>query len=188
MSRIGKKVVELEKGISLSLNENRKLLVTKGGAGSLHIPFPEHLELKTEGDNKVFITRTHEDRKTRALHGLTRSLVQNAVIGLSKGWSKSLELKGVGYKASVSGNRLQLNVGYSHPIVHEIPKGIEIKVEKQTRLTVKGADKEQVGLVSARIRACRPVEPYLGKGIRYSDEEVRRKSGKSKGGGKGDKA
>ena len=188
MSRVGKKMIELEKGISLAVSEDRKILVTGDRGRSLQVPFPENLDLKREGEDKIFIIRTSEDRKTRALHGLTRALVQNAVTGLSKGWSKSLELKGVGYKAAVSGDRLQLNVGYSHPIVYEIPKGIEIKVEKQTRLTVKGADKEQVGLISARIRSCRPVEPYLGKGIRYVDEEVRRKSGKSKGGGKGDKA
>lgn len=182
MSRIGKKVIQLEKDIQLNLDENRQILV-RGGGKSLQIPLPENLELKQE-ETKVFITRTREDSKTRALHGLTRALVQNAVTGLSQGWSKSLKLNGVGYRASVAGSKLELSLGYSHPVTYDIPKGIEIKVEKQTELHIKGADKELVGLTAHQIRNFRPVEPYLAKGVKYSDEQVRRKAGKSSGGKK----
>ena len=182
MSRIGKKVILLEKGIQLSLDGNRQILV-QGNSQSLRIPLPENLELKPE-ETKVFIVRTKEDSKTRALHGLTRALVQNAVTGLFQGWSKSLELNGVGYRASMAGSKLELNLGYSHPVIYEVPKGIEIKVEKQTKLHIKGVDKELVGLTAHQIRSFRPVEPYLAKGIKYSDEQVRRKAGKSGGGKK----
>jgi len=182
MSRIGKQIIKLAKDLELSLDENRQVTI-KGKEKSLQIPFPENLELKKEGD-QVSILRKKEDKKTRSLHGLTRALIQNAVIGLSQGWSKSLELNGVGYRANISGNKLELNLGYSHPISYEIPKGIEIKVEKQTKVHVKGSDKEKVGLTAHQIRSFRPVEPYLAKGIKYFDEQVRRKAGKSGGGDK----
>ena len=182
MSRIGKQMIKREKAVELSLGENRQVLI-KGNGKSLQVPLPENLELQQEGD-QVFITRTKEDGKTRSLHGLTRALIQNAVTGISRGWSKSLELNGVGYRASLSGGQLELNLGYSHPIVYEIPKGIEIKVEKQTKLSIKGADKELVGLTAHQIKSFRPVEPYLAKGVKYSDEQVHRKAGKSGGGEK----
>ena len=179
MSRVGKQTIHLEKDMEVSLSPNRQLVVKSGGR-SLQIPFPEHLELKRE-DSKLSIIRNKEDGKTRSLHGLTRALIQNAVTGLSKGWSKTLELSGVGYRANVSGKKLELNLGYSHPIVYDIPEGIEIKVEKQTKIHVSGVDKELVGLVAHQIRSYRPVEPYLAKGVKYSDERVRRKAGKSGG-------
>lgn len=179
MSRIGKQLITLEKGVEVSLTPDSKILVKNGGE-SLSVPLYDNLELK-QADGKVSITRTSEDQKTRALHGLCRSLVQNAVVGLSKGWSKSLELNGVGYKASVSGKKLELNLGYSHPINYKIPEDIEIKIEKQTKVLIQGKDKELVGRTAHQIRSYRPVEPYLGKGVRYSDEVVRRKSGKSGG-------
>lgn len=182
MSRIGKQVIKLDKGMELNVDENRQVHV-RGGGKSLQIPLPENLELKKEGD-QVSLIRTKEDNKTCSLHGLTRALIQNAVTGISKGWSKSLELNGVGYKASLSGGKLELSLGYSHPISYSIPKGIEIKVEKQTRLNIKGVDKELVGLTAHQIRSFRPVEPYLAKGVKYTDEQVRRKAGKSGGGDK----
>ena len=182
MSRIGKQVIKLEKGIEVSLDENRRILV-KAGAKSLHVPLPENLELKSE-EGTVSLTRLKEDKKTRSLHGLTRALLQNAVTGLSKGWSKSLELNGVGYRAVLSGQNLELSLGYSHPIVYNIPQGIDIKVEKQTKVHITGADKELVGLTAHQIKSYRPVEPYLAKGVKYSDEQVRRKAGKSGGGEK----
>ena len=182
MSRIGNKVVKLEKGIEVSLDRDRQILV-KAGAKSLKVPLPESLELKVE-EGTVSVSRLKEDKKTRSLHGLTRALLQNAVTGLSKGWSKSLELNGVGYRAVLSGQNLELNLGYSHPIVYKVPQGIEIKVEKQTKLNITGADKELVGLTAHQIKSYRPVEPYLAKGIKYSDEQVRRKAGKSGGGDK----
>ena len=182
MSRIGNQVIKLKKGVDLCLGEDRQVLI-QGGGQSLHVRLPKNLELKQE-EGQVRITRTKEDSQTRSLHGLTRALIQNAVTGISQGWSKSLELNGVGYRARLAGNKLELSLGYSHPIVYDIPKGIEIKVEKQTKLNVKGADKELVGLVAHQIRSFRPVEPYLAKGVKYSEEKVRRKAGKSGGGDK----
>ena len=182
MSRIGKQTVKLEKGIELKLMDDRKIFI-QSGSKSLTLPLPKNLELKME-NSTASLVRLKEDKKTKSLHGLTRALLQNAVIGLSKGWKKSLELNGVGYKAVVSGDKLELNLGYSHPIRHKIPKGIEIKVEKQTKVHVSGSDKELVGLIAHQIRNYRPVEPYLAKGIKYSDEQVRRKAGKSGGGDK----
>ena len=179
MSRIGKQVIRLEKGIEVGLDANRQVLI-KGKGKSLKVPLPENLELKQEED-KVSITRMKEDGRTRSLHGLTRALIQNAVTGISKGWNKSLELNGVGYRAHLAGRKLELNLGYSHPIVYDIPEGIEIKVEKQTKVFIQGADKELVGLTAHQIRNYRPVEPYLAKGVKYSDEKVRRKVGKSTG-------
>lgn len=181
MSRIGKKIIQLEKGVELRLEKDRQVLI-QGKGQSLRVPLPEYLELKQEGD-QISITRTKEDRKVRSLHGLTRALIQNAVTGIAKGWSRSLELNGVGYKAKLSGKKLELNLGFSHPIVYQVPEGIELTVEKQTKLHIKGVNKEIVGLTAHQIRSFRPVEPYLAKGVKYSDEIVRRKAGKSGGGG-----
>lgn len=182
MSRIGKQIIKLEKGLELRLDDKRQIHI-KGSGKSLMVPLPENLELKQEGD-QVSIVRTKEDGKTRSLHGLTRALIQNAVTGLTQGWSKSLELNGVGYKAKLSGKKLELNLGYSHPIIHDIPEGIEVKIEKQTKIHIKGTNKELVGLIAHQIRSYRPVEPYLAKGVKYFDEQVRRKAGKSGGGEK----
>ena len=179
MSRIGKQIIKLEKGIQLKLADDRKILVQLGNH-SLTIALPENINLKQDQET-VSLTRSKEDKKTKSLHGLTRALLQNAVMGLSKGWSKSLELNGVGYKATVSGNKLEMNLGFSHPIHYKIPEGIEIKVEKQIKIHISGRDKELVGLTAHQIRSYRPVEPYLAKGIKYSDEQVRRKAGKSSG-------
>ena len=182
MSRIGRQIIKLEKGLELNMDDKRQVHV-KGNGKSIQIPFPENLELKKEGD-QLSVIRTKEDNKTRSLHGLTRALIQNAVTGISQGWSKSLELNGVGYRANLSGGKLELNLGYSHPVIYNIPQGVEIKVEKQTKLHIKGVDKELVGLTAHQIRSFRPVEPYLAKGIKYSDEFVRRKAGKSGAGEK----
>ena len=182
MSRIGVQVIHLEKGVEVSLSPEGHVLV-KGGGSVLSIPLDTNLEIKQE-DQKLSVVRKCEDKRTRSLHGLTRALIQNAVTGVSKGWSKGLELNGVGYRASVSGTNLQLSLGYSHPISYKIPDGIAIKVEKQTKIFVQGIDKELVGRTSHQIRNYRPVEPYLGKGVKYSDEVVRRKAGKSGGGDK----
>ena len=181
MSRIGKQIIKLKKGIEVRLGEDRQVYIT-GGAKSLQVPLPENLELKQD-QNSLEIVRLKEDKKTKSLHGLTRALIQNAVKGLSEGWSKSLELNGVGYRASLSGNKLELSLGFSHPIIYKVPQGIEVKLEKQTKIHIKGVDKELVGLTAHQIRDYRPVEPYLAKGVRYVDEQVRRKSGKSAAGG-----
>ena len=178
MSRIGNKVIELEKGVQFKLED--KFCVLQLGNSSLRVPLPEDIEVQVK-DNILKLNRSKEDKKTKSLHGLTRALLQNAVTGLSKGWSKSLELNGVGYKAQLSGKKLELNLGYSHPIVYQVPEGIEIKIEKQTKVHIKGVDKELVGLTAHQIKSYRPVEPYLGKGVKYSDEVIRRKAGKSGG-------
>jgi large subunit ribosomal protein L6 len=132
-------------------------------------------------NNQVVVTRKSDESPVRALHGLYRALIQNAMTGVSQGFTRNLELVGVGYRAAVSGKKLELSLGYSHPIHFEIPEGIEIKVEKQTNISVTGASKELVGQVAAKIRGFRPPEPYLGKGVKYSDEKLRRKEGKSAG-------
>ena len=130
-------------------------------------------------NGQIVLSRKDELQKTRALHGLYRALIQNAVTGVSKGFTKGLELHGVGYRASVTGKKLELSLGYSHSIIFDIPDGIEIKVEKQTAVSITGANRELVGQVAAKIRSFRPPEPYLGKGVRYAGEHIRRKAGKS---------
>jgi len=181
MSRIGKKLITLEKGVQFKQDES--FCVLQAGNTSLRVPLPKDIAVKVE-DDKISLSRLKEDKKTRSLHGLTRALLQNAVTGLSKGWSKTLELNGVGYKAMLSGKKLELNLGYSHPIFYEVPEGIEVKVEKQTKVHIKGVDKALVGLTAHQIKSYRPVEPYLAKGVKYSDEVIRRKAGKSGGGDK----
>lgn len=180
MSRIGKQLIKFEKGTEIQQLADKRMVSVKAGGKSLDIPLPEHLKIEV-ADGTISLTRLKEDKKTKSLHGLTRVLIQNAVTGLSKGWKKSLELNGVGYKAILSGKNLELNLGYSHPITYKIPEGIDIKVEKQTKLHITGIDKALVGLTAHQIRNYRPVEPYLAKGVRYSDEQVRRKAGKSGG-------
>jgi large subunit ribosomal protein L6 len=132
-------------------------------------------------NNQILVIRKNDDSPVRALHGLYRALIQNAMTGVSQGFTRNLELVGVGYRAAVSGKKLELSLGYSHPIHFDIPEGIEIKVDKQTNIAVTGASKELVGQVAAKIRGFRPPEPYLGKGVKYSDEKLRRKEGKSAG-------
>lgn len=183
MSRVGKQAISLDQGVEVSLSgqsQGQRAVTVKGKGKSLAVSFPHVLDLKRE-PGKVSVVRKNEEAKTKALHGLTRSLIQNAVTGILKGWSKTLELRGVGYKAAVSGKNLDLNLGYSHPIVYKIPDGLEIKVEKQTKLIISGADKELVGRAANQIRSYRPVEPYLGKGVRYAGETLKLKKGKKEG-------
>lgn len=181
MSRVGKNPIVLPEGVQIQMN-NVDVSIT-GGGKTLSVPLWPHLKI-TEDAGKVIVEREQEDSKTRSFHGLCRTLIQNAVTGVSKGWSKSLELNGVGYKANVAGGKLELSLGYSHPIFLSLPEGIEVKVEKQTRITVSGADRELVGRIAHKIRSFRPPEPYLGKGIKYTDEVLRRKAGKTGGGEK----
>ncbi|HYV85530.1 MAG TPA: 50S ribosomal protein L6, partial [Patescibacteria group bacterium] len=139
---------------------------------------PEGITCKVEGGS-VTLVRDGDDRRLRALHGLTRALVANAVHGVSVGFNRDLEIVGIGYKAAVAGRSLQLALGFSHPIDFPIPDGIEIAVDKQTKLSIKGADRQLVGQVAAEIRGLRPPEPYKGKGIKYSDEVIKKKAGKA---------
>lgn len=177
MSRVGKAIISLPEKVSVALND-AGLVTIKGAKESQEVQLTGPISIKQEGV-ELSVVRTNDEPKTRALHGLYRSLINNAVKGVSEGWSKTLLLNGVGYRAAVSGKTLELTLGFSHPVKFPIPDGITIKVEKQTTVTVTGADKALVGQVAANIRAYRLPEPYLGKGIKYSDEVIRRKAGKS---------
>ncbi|MFZ4403429.1 MAG: 50S ribosomal protein L6 [Pseudobdellovibrionaceae bacterium] len=179
MSRIGKAPVVFDDKTQVTVTPNNEIIV-KGAKSTLNIKMKPEVSAKIEG-KKVILLRNFETKAARSLHGLYRALVQNAVNGVSKGFTKGLELQGVGYRANVTGKKLELSLGYSHTIVYDIPDGIEIKVEKQTNISVLGASCELVGQVAAKIRSFRPPEPYLGKGVRYAGEKIRRKAGKSAG-------
>jgi large subunit ribosomal protein L6 len=179
MSRIGKAPVIFDNTVQVSVSPANEITV-KGAKSSLKIGMQPNISAKVEG-GKVVLTRNDDTKETRALHGLYRALIQNAVTGVTKGFSRGLELQGVGYRANVAGKKLELSLGFSHPVIFDIPEGIEIKVDKQTALTVTGPSKELVGQVAAKIRGFRPPEPYLGKGVRYAGEHIRRKAGKSAG-------
>jgi large subunit ribosomal protein L6 len=155
-------------------------VVVQGAKHKQSVKMRPEITAKVE-NGQIVLTRASEAQSVRALHGLYRALVQNAVTGVTAGFTKSLDLVGVGYRASVSGKKLELSLGYSHPIQFPIPDGIEIKVDKQTNVTVTGPSRELVGQVAAKIRGFRPPEPYLGKGVKYTDERLRRKEGKSAG-------
>lgn len=176
MSRIGKLPIEIPQGVEVTIEG--QTIIAKGPLGTESVEVREEILVKKE-DNKVVLTRGNEERKTRALHGLSRTLVANAINGVKTGFEKKLELQGVGYRAAMQGNILNLQLGYSHPINIEPPKGISITVEANTKITVKGSNKQTVGDVAAAIRAKRPPEVYKGKGVRYEGEYVRRKAGKA---------
>jgi large subunit ribosomal protein L6 len=176
MSRIGKKPVTIPKGVTLQLQDHT--VAVKGPKGELRRTLHEEMQLALDND-QFTVARPSDEQKHKALHGLTRTLVQNMVDGVSKGFSKSLEIQGVGYKAEAKPYGVNLIVGYSHPVKYEAPKGIKISVDNNTNVKVEGADKELVGQVAAELRSVRPPEPYKGKGIRYVGEHVRRKAGKT---------
>lgn len=176
MSRVGKKPLEIPSGVTVTMNENT--VTVKGPKGELTRTFHPDIKISVE-DNVLSVTRPSDQKEHRALHGTTRSLLGNMVEGVSKGFERALDLVGVGYRATKSGNKLVLNVGYSHPVEITPEQGIEIEVPSQTKVIVKGTDKERVGAIASNIRATRPPEPYKGKGIRYEGEMVRRKEGKT---------
>ncbi|MBB3870047.1 50S ribosomal protein L6 [Geobacillus sp. NFOSA3] len=176
MSRVGKKPIEIPSGVTVTVNGNT--VTVKGPKGELTRTFHPDMTIKVE-DNVITVTRPSDEKRHRALHGTTRSLLANMVEGVSKGYEKTLELVGVGYRAAKQGKKLVLNVGFSHPVEIEPEEGLEIEVPSQTKIVVKGADKQRVGELAANIRAVRPPEPYKGKGIRYEGEVVRLKEGKT---------
>ncbi|MDD3419360.1 MAG: 50S ribosomal protein L6 [Candidatus Gastranaerophilales bacterium] len=176
MSRIGKQPVEIPQGVEVTINGN--VLTAKGPLGTETVEITSEIVL-TKEDNKILVTRSSDDRKARALHGLSRTLVNNAVVGVKDGFSKKLEIQGVGYRVAKDGNALNLQLGYSHPVRVEAPAGIEFIVEGTNKITVKGPNKQAVGDVAAEIRGKRPPEVYKGKGIRYEGEYIRRKAGKA---------
>jgi large subunit ribosomal protein L6 len=177
MSRIGKLPVEIPDGVTVEVKPGNNVVV-KGPKGTLEFTFNPKLTIKVEG-NKVVVERPTDEKQMRALHGTTRALINNMVIGVSKGFEKVLEVKGLGYRAFVKGNTLELHLGFSHPVLYSIPEGISIEVDRENNIFVRGIDKQKVGQVAAEIRSFRPPEPYKGKGIRYRGEKVLMKAGKS---------
>lgn len=150
----------------------------EGPKGRLSISLPEHTSVKVQ-NGSIVVSREDDSSRAKAMHGLARALLNNMVLGLSTGFSKRLEIQGVGFKASVAGETITLNLGFSHPINYPIPAGIKVKVEEGTKVTVEGPDRQLVGMVAAELRSFYPPEPYKGKGVRYSDEKVKRKEGKT---------
>ena len=175
MSRIGRKPIELPAGVSVSISPGR--VMVNGPLGELTQQVPVRMQVEQE-DSTLVVTRPTERGEDRALHGLTRSLIANMVEGVTNGFQKRLEIQGVGYRATLRGVDLELNVGYSHPVVLKAPQGITFEVPTPTEVLVKGIDKQAVGQIAAEVRKVRPPEPYKGKGIRYEGEYVRRKVGK----------
>lgn len=176
MSRIGRKPVQIPAGVEVTVNGNT--CVVKGPKGTLQQDFHENITVTVE-ENEVIVDRANDERESRAQHGLTRALIQNMVTGVSEGFTKSLELAGVGYRVQLKGTSLDFSLGYSHPVVVEAPEGITFEVSDNTHINVKGINKQQVGQIAAEIRAKRPPEPYKGKGIHYVGEHIRRKLGKA---------
>jgi large subunit ribosomal protein L6 len=177
MSRIGRLPVVIPAGVEVKISE-KNLVSVKGPKGSLEKQLPEQMEIKQEG-NEVIVTRPNDLKQMKALHGLTRSLLNNMVIGVTTGYTKVLEINGVGYRAAKQGNKLVLSLGFSHPVEMVPPTGVDFDVEGTNKITVKGIDKETVGQWAAEIRFKRPPEPYKGKGIKYADETILRKVGKT---------
>ena len=176
MSRIGRMPIAIPAGVTVEVAENNKVTV-KGPKGTLERVLPAEMEIKVEGA-EVIVSRPNDLKKMKSLHGLTRTLINNMVVGVTEGYTKELEVNGVGYRASKSGNKLTLNLGYSHPVEMIDPEGIESTVDGN-KIIVKGIDKEKVGQYAAEIRDKRRPEPYKGKGIKYADEVIRRKVGKT---------
>ena len=177
MSRIGKMPIAVPAGVTVDIAENNKVTV-KGPKGTLERVLPAEMDIKMEG-NEVIVSRPNDLKKMKSLHGLTRTLIHNMVVGVTEGYEKKLEVNGVGYRAQKQGKKLVLSLGYSHPVEMEDPEGLETVLDGTNIIIVKGIDKEKVGQYAAEIRAKRAPEPYKGKGIKYSDEVIRRKVGKT---------
>jgi large subunit ribosomal protein L6 len=177
MSRIGNKAVEIPDKVKVNVDQEGAVSV-EGPKGKLQWKLPRQIRASVQ-DNQVSVVREAESRNVKALHGLSRSLVYNMVQGVSEGFTKQLEIEGVGFKAAVQGSMLNLSLGFSHPVTFSIPKDIKITVADNTKITVQGVDKKMVGQVAADIRRFYPPEPYKGKGVRYAGEQIRRKEGKT---------
>jgi large subunit ribosomal protein L6 len=175
MSRIGKQSITIPTGVTVTIDQRTATVVGPKGTLTLNIPFKINVEVK---DNTVFVSRVSEDKKVKACHGATRAHINNMVKGVQTPWKKELEIKGTGYKASVSGNKLKLLVGFIHPVEIIAPIGVEFQVPEETKIIVTGADRMKVGQVASNIRKVRPPEPYKGKGVRYLNEFIKLKAGK----------
>src|SRR3984957_3114503 len=177
MSRVGKYPVEIPAGVQVAIANG--LVTAKGKLGELKLPLTDHVEAKVD-DGKVSVAPANETTQARMMWGTTRALIASMVTGVSTGYTKSLEITGTGYRAAVQGKNLEINLGFSHPVVYPVPDGIKITCERPTLIKVEGMDKRLVGQVASEIRSFRPPEPYKGKGARYTDETIRRKEGKKK--------
>lgn len=177
MSRIGNKVIQVPAGVTVSISPENYAVV-KGPKGQLEFQFNKKLDINLKG-NEITISRPNDEIFTRKIHGTTRALLANMVTGVSVGFKKQLEIRGVGYRAALQGNVVNLSMGYSHPVNLEIPAGVTVSIPKNTDVIIEGIDKQVVGEFAAKIRSIRKPEPYLGKGIRYVDEFVPRKAGKT---------
>ena len=177
MSRIGRAPIAVPAGVTVTIADGNVVTV-KGPLGELKQTFNANLTIAQEG-NTLLVTRPNDEKENRALHGLTRTLLNNMVVGVTKGYEKKLEIVGVGYRAEKKGTNLVLGIGYSHPVIFEEANGVKFECPDQTTILVKGIDKQAVGQMAAVIRSKRPPEPYLGKGIKYSGEYIRRKAGKT---------
>ena len=177
MSRIGRMPIAVPAGVTVEIAENNKVTV-KGPKGTLERVLPAEMDIKMEG-SEIVVSRPNDLKKMKSLHGLTRTLIHNMIIGVTDGYEKKLEINGVGYRAQKQGKKLILSLGYSHPVEMEDPEGLESVLDGQNKITIKGIDKQKVGQYAAEIRAKRVPEPYKGKGIKYADEVIRRKVGKT---------
>ena len=177
MSRIGRMPIAVPAGVTVEIAENNKVTV-KGPKGTLERVLPAEMDIKMEG-SEIVVSRPNDLKKMKSLHGLTRTLINNMVIGVTEGYEKKLEVNGVGYRAQKQGKKLILSLGYSHPVEMEDPEGLESVLDGQNKITIKGIDKQKVGQYAAEIREKRKPEPYKGKGIKYADEVIRRKVGKT---------
>lgn len=175
MSRIGKLPIKIPEKVKVAVDATSARV--EGPKGKVVVPLNPHIRVEVK-DGQVWVLRPNEERLTRSLHGLTRTLVNNAVKGVTAGFEDVLEISGVGYRAEVKGQVLHLSLGFSHPVAFELPEGLSCEVEKQTRVILRGVDKHLVGMTAAQIRGIRKTEPYKGKGIKYAGEKVRRKVGK----------
>ncbi len=176
MSRIGKTPISIPDGVEVKIEGN--VVTAKGPKGTESVTFPCEIEVKIE-DKEVIVNRKADDRKSRSLHGLFRTLISNAVVGVKTPFEKKLEIVGVGYRAAMQGNSINLSLGYSHPVIIDAPQGITISVEANTKITVSGSNKQMVGDIAALIRSKRPPEVYKGKGVKYEGEYIARKAGKA---------
>jgi len=184
MSRVGKKPIKVPAGVKV--NFNAPVVEISGKGGQLQRTLPSAISVEMKGD-ELMVLNSSDTPATRALHGLSRTLLSNMVNGVTTGYQKELELQGVGYRAAVQGSKLNLSLGFSHPVEFPLPKGITAAVEANTKIVLKGADKELLGLVAANLRKIKPPEPYKGKGIRYQGEKITLKQGKTAGGAGGAK-
>lgn len=177
MSRVGKQIINLPEKVSIKVGADRSVLV-EGPKGKLNWNLPDGVTVEA-GAKEVSVTRASDERQVRALHGTTQRLISNMVIGVSKGFRKDLEIHGVGFRAAVKGNVIDLSLGQSHPRLHPIPAGVKVTVAENTKIAIEGIDKQVVGQLAADIRGYYPPEPYKAKGVRYAGEQIRRKAGKS---------